>query len=59
MYSKLEKVSDDLVTSYLTLLTDIDESELSDNPRDRQKAMALAVTYGTFCLASLIYGILQ
>ncbi len=44
MYSKLEKVSDELVTSYLTLLTDIDESELSDDPRDRQKAMALAVT---------------
>ncbi len=44
MYSKLEKVPDALVNSYLTLLTDIDLDALPANPRERQKAMALAVT---------------
>ena len=45
MYSKLEKVPDALVNSYLTLLTDIDLDALpAANPRERQKAMALAVT---------------
>ena len=46
MYSKLEKVPDELVDSYLTLLTDLDLSKLPLNPRDRQKIMALNVTAG-------------
>jgi len=45
MYSKLEKVPDELVESYLTLLTDLDVEEFNNNkPRDIQKLMALNVT---------------
>ena len=44
MYSKLEKVGDGAINDYLTLLTDLDLQSLPDNPRDKQKAMALAVT---------------
>ena len=44
MYSKLEKVPDAAVEEYLTLLTDLDLAALTENPRQRQKAMALAVT---------------
>lgn len=44
MYSKLEKVPDAVVNDYLTLLTDLDLAALPDNPRQRQQAMALAVT---------------
>jgi tyrosyl-tRNA synthetase len=44
MYSKLEKVPDAVVDDYLTLLTDLDLAALPDNPRKRQKAMALEVT---------------
>ncbi|HBH73993.1 MAG TPA: tyrosine--tRNA ligase, partial [Synechococcales bacterium UBA10510] len=44
MYSKLEKVPDAAVEEYLTLLTDLDLAALPSNPRQRQKAMALAVT---------------
>jgi tyrosyl-tRNA synthetase len=44
MYSKLEKVPDAVVNDYLTLLTDLDLAALPDNPRERQKAMALAIT---------------
>ena len=44
MYSKLEKVPDAVVDQYLTLLTDLDLEALPANPRERQKAMALAVT---------------
>ncbi|MFN9619078.1 MAG: tyrosine--tRNA ligase [Synechococcaceae cyanobacterium] len=44
MYSKLEKVPDVVVVEYLTLLTDLDLADLPQSPRDRQKAMALAVT---------------
>ena len=44
MYSKLEKVPDAVVDDYLTLLTDLDLGVLPDNPRLRQKAMALEVT---------------
>ena len=44
MYSKLEKVPDALVEDYLTLLTDLELASLPENPRDRQKAMALEVT---------------
>ena len=44
MYSKLEKVPDAVVVEYLTLLTDLDLEQLPENPRERQKAMALEVT---------------
>jgi tyrosyl-tRNA synthetase len=44
MYSKLEKVPDAVVNDYLTLLTDLDLAALPENPRERQKAMALAIT---------------
>jgi tyrosyl-tRNA synthetase len=44
MYSKLEKVPDEVVNNYLTLLTDLDLASLPTNPRERQKAMALEVT---------------
>nr|AUG32796.1 tyrosyl-tRNA synthetase [Paulinella longichromatophora] len=44
MYSKLEKVPDSIVDQYLTLLTNIDIATLVDNPRERQKAMAIEVT---------------
>ncbi len=44
MYSKLEKVPDNLVISYLNLLTDENLNELSSNPREVQKFMALKIT---------------
>ena len=44
MYSKLEKVPDDLVFSYLNLLTDENLNELSPSPREVQKFMALKIT---------------
>jgi tyrosyl-tRNA synthetase len=44
MYSKLEKVSDAAINDYLILLTDLANEALPDNPREKQKAMALAVT---------------
>ena len=44
MYSKLEKVPDDLVLSYLNLLTDENLNELSSSPREVQKFMALKIT---------------
>jgi tyrosyl-tRNA synthetase len=44
MYSKLEKVPDAVVEEYLTLLTDLDPAALPDNPRERQKAVALEIT---------------
>ena len=44
MYSKLEKVGDAAINDYLTLLTDINVEALPENPREKQKAMALAVT---------------
>ena len=44
MYSKLEKVPDAVVNDYLTLLTDLDLAALPENHRERQKAMALAIT---------------
>jgi tyrosyl-tRNA synthetase len=40
----LEKVPDAVVDDYLTLLTDLDLATLPENPRERQKAMALEVT---------------
>jgi tyrosyl-tRNA synthetase len=44
MYSKLEKVPDAVVATYLTLLTDLDPAALPAGARERQKAMALQVT---------------
>jgi tyrosyl-tRNA synthetase len=44
MYSKLEKVPDAVVEDYLTLLTDLDLASLPENPRERQRAMALEIT---------------
>ncbi len=44
MYSKLEKVPDDIVNDYLNLLTNIDMNNLPSNPRELQKLMAKEVT---------------
>ena len=44
MYSKLEKVGDTAINDYAMLLTDLATEALPDNPREKQKAMALAVT---------------
>ena len=44
MYSKLEKVPDNLVLSYLNLLTDENLNDLSLSPREVQKFMALKIT---------------
>ena len=44
MYSKLEKVGDAAIDDYVTLLTDLNPHDLPDNAREKQKAMALAVT---------------
>ena len=44
MYSKLEKVPDPLVDAYLTLLTDLDLALPAADARQRQRAMALAIT---------------
>ena len=45
MYSKLEKVPDNLIHSYIELLTELDLSLLDKNdPRDLQRQMALEVT---------------
>ncbi|OIP77907.1 MAG: tyrosine--tRNA ligase [Oscillatoriales cyanobacterium CG2_30_44_21] len=43
MYSKLEKVPDTLVDEYFELLTNIDLATLPDNPREKQKQLALAI----------------
>ncbi len=44
MYSKLEKVPDALVESYVTLLTNLKLDDLPSEPRELQKHMALSVT---------------
>ena len=44
MYSKLEKVGDAAINDYVMLLTDLANESLPDNPREKQKAMALEVT---------------
>ncbi len=45
MYSKLEKVPDNLIPSYFELLTEIDLNlHKENNPRDLQRLMALEVT---------------
>lgn len=43
MYSKLEKIPDSLIQQYFELLTNQDLSQLPDNPRDRQKLLAVDV----------------
>jgi tyrosyl-tRNA synthetase len=43
MYSKLEKVPDRLINSYFELLTDLDVSTLPENPREKQKQLALTI----------------
>jgi tyrosyl-tRNA synthetase len=45
MYSKLEKVPDNLIHDYFELLTPINLADLPENPRDRQKLLALEVTH--------------
>jgi len=52
MYSKLEKVPDGSVNDYLTLLTDLDLAALPEHPRERQQAMALAITAARHGLAA-------
>ncbi len=44
MYSKLEKVPDTLIRDYFELLTPVALDLLPENPRDRQKLLALEVT---------------
>jgi tyrosyl-tRNA synthetase len=46
MFSKLEKIPDHLVNDYIMLLTDCELEKFSDNPRERQKQMALEVVSG-------------
>ncbi|MGJ3246976.1 MAG: tyrosine--tRNA ligase [Elainellaceae cyanobacterium] len=43
MYSKLEKTPDSIINSYVELLTDLPLNQLPENPRDRQKLLALEV----------------
>lgn len=43
MFSKLEKIPDHLVNDYITLLTDCELSQFSENPREKQKQMAFEV----------------
>jgi len=43
MYSKLEKTPDTLIPDYFELLTDLPLDALPENPRDRQKLLALTV----------------
>ncbi|NDJ19912.1 tyrosine--tRNA ligase [Myxacorys almedinensis] len=43
MYSKLEKIPDTLIEQYFELLTNRSLDHLPDNPRDRQKLLALDV----------------
>ncbi len=43
MYSKLEKTPDRLVEQYFELLTNVQLDELPENPRERQKHLALNI----------------
>lgn len=43
MYSKLEKTPDSLLSQYFELLTALPLDQLPENPRDRQKLLALEV----------------
>ncbi len=44
MYSKLEKIPDAIIRDYFELLTPLALETLPENPRDRQKLLALEVT---------------
>lgn len=43
MYSKLEKIPDQMLSQYFELLTDLPLDRLPENPRDRQKLLALDI----------------
>jgi tyrosyl-tRNA synthetase len=43
LFSQLEKIPDHLVDDYIVLLTDLEKSTFSQDPRERQKQMALEV----------------
>ncbi|MBK4731824.1 tyrosine--tRNA ligase [Oxynema sp. CENA135] len=43
MYSKLEKIPDTSIPDYFELLTDLPLDELPENPRDRQKLLAVTI----------------
>jgi tyrosyl-tRNA synthetase len=43
MYSKLEKTPDELLEEYFKLLTDLPLDHLPENPRDRQKLLAVNI----------------
>lgn len=43
MYSKLEKTQDNVLEQYFELLTNLPLGELPENPRDRQKLLALNI----------------
>ncbi|NES79322.1 MULTISPECIES: tyrosine--tRNA ligase [Okeania] len=43
MYSKLEKIPDDQIEEYFELLTNLSLDELPENPRERQKLLALDI----------------
>ncbi|MDB9515521.1 tyrosine--tRNA ligase [Roseofilum reptotaenium CS-1145] len=43
MYSKLEKTPDSIIQDYVELLTNLSWDQLPDNPRERQKVLALDV----------------
>ncbi len=43
MYSKLEKIPDALLKDYFELLTDLDLTQLPDNPRECQKLLAVEI----------------
>ncbi len=44
MYSKLEKVQDNLLNSYFELLTNLPLDQLPENPREKQKLLGLEIT---------------
>ena len=43
MYSKLEKTPDSIINNYFELLTNFSEADLPENPRERQKVLAIEV----------------
>ena len=43
MYSKLEKIADRSIAQYFELLTDLPLDELPENPREKQKLLALDI----------------
>lgn len=44
MYSKLEKVQDNLLNQYFELLTNLPLEQLPENPREQQKLLGLEIT---------------